>query len=190
MIAGAIGSGKSTIADAVSRRLDIPLHSIDDDKRAVGATDPEFTTWVAEGIPFPDYFRRRVYERTLGRLTEMARQHTWVIVEETFHRAELREPFFRAAGDLFGRTFLVVIDVAPEVAIAHLQRRARNEADHLAGRAMFEAFLDIADPFDGVDLIVENNGELEGAVNEVCRRLEELDVAGSGDTPGPDKTQI
>lgn len=170
-IAGAIGSGKSTIAAAVSERLDIPVHSIDEDKRVVGATHPEFERWVAEGIPFPDDFRRRVYDRTLTELADLATRHTRVIVEETFHRAQLRDPFFEACRRLFGRVCLVEIVVTPDVAIAHLQRRAVDQADHLAGRAMFEAFARLADPLDGADLVVANNGELESAVEEVCRHV-------------------
>jgi len=173
-IAGAIGSGKSTIAGAVSRRLDIPVHSIDDDKRAVGALYSDFPRWVEEGIPFPDEFRRRVYERTLGQLADLARDETRVIVEETFHRAELREPFFRSAERLFGSVCLVEVAVARDVAIAHLQKRARDEADHLAGRAMFDAFAKLADPLIEADLVVENNGELDLAVDQVCRYLEAL----------------
>jgi len=173
-IAGAIGSGKSTIAEAVSRRLDIPVHSIDDDKRAIGATHPDFSRWVADGIPFPDEFRHRVYQRTLAELAAMARDHPQVIVEETFHRAKLRAPFFRAAEELFGRICLVEVAVSPDVAIAHLEKRARDDANHMAGRAMFAAFAELADPLEGVDLVVENNGEIELAVSEVCKHLEAL----------------
>lgn len=173
-IAGAIGSGKSTVAAAVSERLDIPVYSIDDDKRVIGATDPDFARWVAEGIPFPDDFRRRVYDRALAELADLATDNPWVIVEETFHRADIRQPFFRTAEELFGRVFLVEISVAPDVAIAHLRKRADDETDHLAGRAMFEAFAAVADPLDGADLVVENNGELDVAVAEVCRHLEAL----------------
>ena len=69
-IAGPIGAGKSTVARAVSRRLGIPFHAIDDDKRAVGESHPEFSRWVAESIPFPDEFRSTVFDRALHRLTE------------------------------------------------------------------------------------------------------------------------
>lgn len=170
-IAGAIGSGKSSIADEVSRRLDIAVHSIDDDKRAIGSTHPDFDRWVAEGIPFPDDFRRLVYERTLENLATLADGHSHVIVEETFHRREIREPFFLAGGQLFGGICLVEIVVTAEVAVAHLQQRARDQADHMAGRAMFEAFAELADPLDGADLVVHNDGELVQAVDEVCGYL-------------------
>ncbi|HSF85183.1 MAG TPA: hypothetical protein VLG28_05895 [Acidimicrobiia bacterium] len=41
----------------------------------------------------------------------------------------------------------------------------------MAGRRMFEAFQAVADPLDHVDLVVENNGELEAAVDAVCAYL-------------------
>ena len=173
-VAGAIGSGKSTIAEAVSRRLDIPVHSLDDDKRIVGASHPDFETWVADGVPFPDDFRRRVFERALDQLAELATVHSWVIVEETFHRADTRDSFFRAAEALFGRVCLIEIVVSPEVAVAHLEQRAREEADHMAGRAMFEAFARIADPLENADIVIENNGDLASAVEEACRYLTPL----------------
>ena len=172
-IAGAIGSGKSTIAEAVSRRLAVPVHSLDDDKRRVGASHPDFETWVADGTPFPDEFRRRVYDRALEQLARLATTHPQVIVEETFHRADIRDPFFRSAEELFGSICVIEIVVSPEVAIAHLEQRARREEHHMAGKTMFEAFARIADPIDA-DLVVENNGDLDSAVDAVCRHLASL----------------
>lgn len=178
-IAGAIGSGKSTIAEAVSHRLDIPVHPIDDDKQTIGSGHAEFDRWVAEGIPFPDDFRRRVFDLALDELAKLAPTHPCVIVEESFHRAELREPFFRAAEELFGGMCLIEVVVSPDVAIAHLQKRARDQSDHMAGQAMFEAFAKLADPLVGTDLVVENNGELDTAVDEVCQFLATFEPSGS-----------
>ncbi len=171
-IAGAIGSGKSTIATAVSERLNIPVHSIDDDKKVVGATDPDFDDWVTQGRPFSYDFRERVFQRTLRGLAETVRNHPMVIVEETFHRADIRAVFFRSCERLFGRVVLVEIVVSPEVATAHLEKRARNESGHMAGRDMFEALAKESDPFVAPDFVVENNGELEPAVDAVCGYLE------------------
>jgi predicted kinase len=172
-LAGGIGSGKSTIAEAVSQRLAIPVHSIDDDKRFVGGSHPEFDRWVADGVPFPDDFRRDVYDISLARLTELAKAHPVVIVEETFHRERLRQPFFESAAKLFGRVCLVEVVVEPDVSIAHLEKRARSESGHMAGRTMFEAFSAVADPFLAADLVVENNRDLESAVEAVCQYVRE-----------------
>ena len=172
VIAGAIGSGKSTVAQAVAQRLAVPVYSIDDDKRDVGKDHKEFPQWIAQGIPFPDDFRRKVYETALKGLAELAQSHQRVIVEETFHMAKLREPFFEAAKQHFAEICVIEIVVAPEVAIAHLEKRSRDEANHMAGRAMFEAFAALADPIDNADLVVDNNGDITSAVDQICLHLE------------------
>ncbi len=167
-IAGTIGAGKSTVAHAVSSQLHLPVHSIDDDKRAVGADHPEFGNWVAQGIPFPDDFRQLVFARTLAQLRDLAPHHPHVIVEETFHRRAVREPFFHSASNILDGILLIEISVEEHVAIAHLARRARSGEAHMAGRAMFEAFRKVSDPIDHADLTVPNNGDLEAAVATVC----------------------
>ncbi len=171
-IAGTIGAGKSTVARAVSARLAVPYHSIDDDKRHIGKADPDFATWVAESIPFPDEFRTAVFSRALDRLEELAADHDHVIVEETFHRSHIRQPFLEAAAALFGGMVLVEIAVARDVALAHLAKRASSQRNHLAGPAMYDAFEAIADPLTDVDLTVHNNGDLRDTVDQVCRFLE------------------
>ncbi len=170
-VAGEIGAGKSTIAAEVSRRLAIPVHSIDEDKWFVGASWPDFEQWIADGVPFPDEFNHEVFGRTLAQLRELAVPGATLIVEESFQRKNLRDPFFDSARELFGRMYLVEIVVDEEVALAHLERRARNESGHMAGRRMYETLRRLADPLENVDLVVDNNGELSLAVNEVCRHL-------------------
>ncbi|MCP3976750.1 MAG: AAA family ATPase [bacterium] len=171
-IAGTIGAGKSTVARAVSSRLAIPYHAIDDDKSDIGEAHPEFTTWVAGSIPFPDDFRTAVFDQALDQLTEMAAEHDHVIVEETFHRRHIRDPFFQAAATQLNGLVLIEIVVARDVALAHLAKRARTQRNHLAGPAMYDSFQAITDPLERVDLAVENNGNLRDTVDQVCRFLE------------------
>ena len=171
-IAGAIGAGKSTVARSVSECMGLPVHSIDDDKRAVGAAHPDFQRWVAEATPFPDDFRRAVFDRTLAQLGALAGEHDHIIIEETFHKAAIREPFFAAAAEVMGGLILIEIAVSYDVAMRHLSKRASEEGDHLAGAAMFSAFQAIADPLTNSDLVVANNGELDVTVAEVCTFLE------------------
>lgn len=173
-IAGSIGAGKSTVARAVSSRLGIAVHAIDDDKLAVGAEHPDFERWVAEGIPFPDGFRERVFARTLRHLADLAVDHPHVIVEETFHRKVIRESFLRDAAEVLGGFLLIEIKVDRPVALEHLAQRAQSGDGHMAGRAMFDAFQAIADPIEDADLTVENNGDLAAAVAEVCTFVERL----------------
>lgn len=172
-IAGSIGAGKSTVARAVSGRLGVPLHSIDDDKHVEGAGHPDFAYWVDAGIPFPDAFRQRVFARALRQLRNLRAQHRHIIVEETFHRRSVREPFFKAAGEIMDGILLIEITVERSVAMRHLAQRAASDQGHMAGRAMFDAFDEIADPIDSADLVVANNGDLSETVDTVCAFLED-----------------
>jgi hypothetical protein len=63
---------------------------------------PSLARGFASATPFPDDFRRKVFALTLERLADLAADHDHVIVEETFHRRAIREPFFAAAAELLG----------------------------------------------------------------------------------------
>ena len=170
-IAGTVGVGKSTIAKWVAAELEIPFHSIDDDKLAVGQDEPEFRNWIESATPFPDEFRHRVFARTLDALEELATGSAHVIVEETFHRKSVREPFFLRAATLLGGFKLIHITANRDAIIDHLATRRANESDHMAGEAMYEAFQTVSDPFESVDLTVVNDGRVEEAVATVCAFL-------------------
>lgn len=156
-VAGSIGAGKSTVADSLATQLGIPMHSIDDDKRAVGTTTPEFEHWVEAGIPFPDDFRRAAFERALDGLRALAATERHVMVEETFHRKAIRDPFFDRGGALLGGFALVEVVASEATIAARLAGRAQTEADHLAGAAMYEAFVAVSDPQDRVDYRFDND---------------------------------
>ena len=94
-----------------------------------------------------------------------------MIVEETFHRKSVREPFFRQAATLLGGFKLIQIMASRDAIIDHLATRRANESDHMAGEAMYEAFQLVSDPFDNVDLTVVNDGRVEEAVATVCAFL-------------------
>jgi predicted kinase len=176
-VAGGIGAGKSTVARALADRLGLPLHSIDDDKRALGATTPEFDHWVRAGIPFPDDFRVAVYQRTLGALEELARTHPHVIVEETFHRKAIRDPFFDRAGQLLGGFVLIEVVANHATIVDRLARRAGTEADHLAGVAMHRAFLDVSDTHDRTGFAFANDADFDAEVDRCVAHLAALVTA-------------
>ena len=170
-VAGSIGAGKSTVARAVAECLEVPLHSIDDDKRAVGARTPEFDGWVASGTPFPDRFRTAVFERTLVELAKLGRSSMHVIVEETFHRKAIRDPFFDRAASLLSGFVLVEVIASESTIIERLAERATKDSNHLAGIDMYHAFAAISDPQDRVDHLFRNDGDFDGELDACCRFL-------------------
>ena len=172
-VAGSIGAGKSTVARAIANELRLPLVSIDDDKRAEGATTTEFEGWVSSGTPFPDWFRARAFDRTVRRLASMVGEHPHAIVEETFHRKAIRDTFFDEAAQLMDGLLLVEVVAAEATVLARLERRATREADHLAGAAMYQAFLGISDAQDRTDYLFPNDGDFDAEVERCCRFLRE-----------------
>lgn len=189
VVAGSIGAGKSTVAAALADALEIPLVSVDDDKRAEGARTPGFDAWVASGRPFPDEFRSKAFDRTLGRLAALVTESAHAVVEETFHRKAIRDPFFDSGGTLMGGFILVEVVAAEAVVLERLQARATAEADHLAGVSMYEAFRSVSDPQDRTDFVFHNDGDF-GTEFERCegflrRRLDvgSTDLSGVVDEP-------
>ena len=184
VVAGSIGAGKSTVAAALADALEIPLVSVDDDKRAVGAETPGFEAWVASGRPFPDEFRSKAFDRTLGRLAELVNESAHAVVEETFHRKAIRDLLFDSGGTLMGGFVLVEVVAAEAVVLERLQARATAEADHLAGVTMYEAFRSVSDPQDRADFVFHNDGDFAAELERCERFLRQRVDAGSTDSSG------
>jgi len=170
-VAGSIGAGKSTVARAIAETFDIPLHSIDDDKLAIGATTASFAEWVASGTPFPDSFRAEVFRRTLQCLESMRAVSPHVIVEETFHRKSIRDPFFDRGGSLLGGFSLIEVVVDESKVMERLARRAEIETGHMAGVDMYRSFQAVSDPQDRVDHVFRNDGDFERELDACCRYI-------------------
>ena len=177
VVAGSIGAGKSTVAEALAHALGVPLLSVDDDKRTEGATTPGFEAWVATGSPFPDEFRSRAFDRTLGRLAALGRGSPHAVVEETFHRKAIRDPFFDRGGELMGGFVLVEVVAEEAIVLARLQTRATTESNHLAGVPMYEAFRAVSDRQDRTDFTFHNDGDFASELDRCLRYLQRrLDV--------------
>jgi dephospho-CoA kinase len=183
-VAGTIGAGKSTVAEAIAHAMGIPLLSIDDDKRVEGAATPQFERWVSDGEPFPDDFRARAFGRTLERLAVVGADCEHAVVEETFHRKAIRDPFFDRADRLMGG--LVVVEVVADEAIVleRLLTRATTESDHLAGVAMYQAFHAVSDPQDRADFVFRNDQDFAVELNRCCAYLRQQLEGGSSEASG------
>ena len=160
VIAGMVGAGKSTVARKVSERFSIPLHSIDDDKAETSKRYPQFQHWVENSIPFPDKFRIEVFDSTLKRLRELAKKHRHAIVEETFHKKAIREPFFKEARKIFGGIILTFVETDDRFIKERLERRTEEE-DHMVGYGMYLSFKSKFEPFEKIDYTFINNNNFE-----------------------------
>lgn len=160
VIAGLIGAGKSSIAREVSKRLNIPLYSIDDDKKRIYKQHPQYEYFLKNNIPFPDETRRKTFEASLRGLRKLAKKHKHAVVEETFHKKSLRDPFFEKAKKIFGGMILTLVTVEDTLVKERLEKREKEE-DHMVGYGMHLSFKKQWEPFEKVDYHFVNEGNFE-----------------------------
>ena len=160
VIAGLIGAGKSSIAREVSKRLSIPLYSIDDDKKRIYKQHPQYEYFLKNNIPFPDETRKKTFEASLEGLRKLARNHKHAIVEETFHKKSLRDPFFEEAKKIFGGMILTLATVDDKLVKERLEKREKEEK-HMVGYGMYLSFKKEWEPFEKVDYHFVNEGDFE-----------------------------
>jgi gluconate kinase len=172
VIAGLVGVGKSTVTRKVSESLSIPFHSIDDDKIETGKKYPQFQNWIDNNIPFPDDFRIKVFEATLEGLRELAKVHRHAIVEETFHKKAIREPFFEEAGEIFDGIILTSVETDEKLVKERLDRRTK-EGDHIVGYGMYLSFKSKFEPFEKIDYTFSNDNNFEKNLAEYLQFLRE-----------------
>ena len=160
VIAGLIGAGKSSIAREVSKHLNIPLYSIDEDKKRIYKEHPQYEYFLKNHIPFPDETRKKTFEASLGGLRKLAKEHKHAIVEETFHKKSLRDPFFDEAKKIFGGMTLTLVTVDDKLVKERLEKRKKEE-DHMVGYGMYLSFKKQWEPFEKVDYHFINRGDFE-----------------------------
>ena len=172
VLAGLIGSGKSTIAKEVSKRLHIPLYRIDDDKNRIYKQHPQYGYFLKNHIPFPDEVRQKTFEASLDGLRELAKSNKHAIVDETFHKKKLRDPFFEQAKKIFDGMILTLVTVNDALVKERLDKRA-NEENHMVGYGMYLSFKKQWEPFEHVDYTFVNEGNFEENVEKYAEFLKE-----------------
>lgn len=170
IIAGLVGAGKSTLARKVSESLSIPFYSIDDDKVETGKKYSQFQHWIENSIPFPDEFRIQVFKSTLEGLRKLKKNNSHAIVEETFHKKAIREPFFKEAGKIFGGITLTYVKTDEIIIKERLDLRTKKE-NHIAGYGMYLSFKPKFEHFDKTDYTFINNNNFEENLAEYLQFL-------------------
>ncbi len=172
VIAGLIGAGKTTIAREVSKRLNIPSYSIDEDKKRIYKQYPAYEHHMANNIPFPDELWKKTADVSLEGLRQLSKNNKHVIVEETFRRKSLREPFFEEAAKLFGGMILTLVTVDESLVKERMDKRAKEE-NHMVGYGMYLSTKKYFEPFDHVDYTFVNEGNYEENVEKYVKFLKE-----------------
>lgn len=163
-VGGLIGAGKSTIARGLSAALEVPYYDIDEVKKAVFRTDPDYDRNMRDGIPFSDETRARVYDRVIADLAVMRQSADMVVVDETLHKRDLRRRLYRAARDLFGD--FLVIWVRADDAVVQERLSATKREGHILDDPlpMQEAFRRQFEDFNRSVIVCNNNGAAEDSI--------------------------
>ena len=171
-VGGIIGTGKSTLAEGLARRLSIPVLSADATRK-----------WLA-GVPhevrgderiYRSAFTRRVREEVLRRAGVVLDSGRSVLVDTTFASRELRARARREALERGAGFRFIECRVPAEVARERLRRRTGGVSDareDLYGRLAggFQAVTEI-DP--GEHLLADTTRPIETLVTELAARLRE-----------------
>jgi len=170
---GYIGSGKTSLAKVIARRLDILYYEVDEIKKAVVEEDLRLQYNVRNNVPFPDEARVKMFSRVVDDFKRLCMTHKSIIVDETLHKRSLRQILYDGATRFFGGYIVVWIQASEETIRERLLSDAR--VDHVLGDpyGMHLSMKKVFDALDEADIIFENNGSLDEAAHLLCNLLQQ-----------------
>ena len=130
LVGGVVGSGKSTVADALAEELGGAVVSTDRvRKRQLGLAPAERPTPGLAARVYTVEEQQKVYEALHERARPVVGSGRTAVLDGTFSRREERHRARRVARDLGARIFFVETRCSARVALARLRRRAGDGAD-------------------------------------------------------------
>jgi aminoglycoside phosphotransferase family enzyme/predicted kinase len=171
-VGGVIGSGKSTLVEALGRALGVPVVSSDRIRKALAGV--RATERAPEGA-YSAAFSARTFDEVFRRAGVVLDSGRGVVLDATFRRRELR----LRARDLarrYGRRFLFAETVCDEATLRErLRRRATAPSVSDAGEALLERvraeFEPVTELDGGEHVRVDTSGPPERAVRVVMTAL-------------------
>ena len=173
-VGGLIGAGKSTIARQIAAEFECHYYDADETKRRFFRDDPDFERNLAQGIPFSDETRIKVFEQVIRDLETLRESHTHVVVDETLHRRDLRQRLYDAAERLFGSFLIVWVRADDEVILERLSSTVREGHVLDDPVAMYQGFRKTFQEFNRPVIVVNNNGEVDEEIGQLRVLLESV----------------
>ncbi|MDU8926102.1 AAA family ATPase [Alisedimentitalea sp. MJ-SS2] len=173
-VGGLIGAGKSTIARRIAGEFGCHYYDADDTKRRFFEADPDFERNMAEGIPFSDATRVKVFEQVIADLEMMRERHDHVVVDETLHRRDLRQRLYQAAERLYGSFLIVWVRADDEVILERLSSTVRKGHVLDDPVAMYQGFRKTFQEFNRPVIVVNNNGDADEEIAQLRVLLESV----------------
>lgn len=166
-VGGLIGAGKSTVAKALAAHCSLHYYDVDEVKKSIFKTDPNYEHNMQNGIPFGDEIRKTVYSRVVDDLKALSTKHECIVVDETLHKRALRGLLFEAAEKFFEGYFVIWVQADEDVIIQRLTSRARENHILKDPMAMHNSMLAEFEGFEESVLICRNNKSIEETMQEV-----------------------
>lgn len=171
-IAGIVGTGKTTLAKGLAKKLSIHYYDIDHIKGTVYPTDPKYDYNLENKIPFSDATRKNVFDRVVADFKRLAQKHRHLIADEVLHKKALRQILFDGATKYFGGYIVVWVKTDEQIVKNRLDIDPRE--GHML-RDTFEWYLiykKLYDDFDHADIIFQNDMPIDQAVEQLAKLVQ------------------
>jgi predicted kinase len=164
LVAGLPASGKTWFARAIANRLNA-LHINSDTVRAELGLRGQYG----------DAAKRKVYETMFEKGKTALREGRIVVVDSTFYKASLREPWLELAARLKAPCHIFEIVIPETVALERLTHpRPDSEADQQVYRQLKTAWEPIAQPHVALDSsILKTEAMIEAALSFLSDKKEQ-----------------
>ncbi|MEK6589380.1 MAG: AAA family ATPase [Nitrospinota bacterium] len=161
IFAGLIGTGKSTLADILAKRLDIPILSSDTIRKELSGIPPEEHKYedFEKGI-YGKEFTDRTYEEMFKRAREFLTSGSSLIIDASFKKRYHRKLAFDMASELGVRFYIIETVCNSEEIEKRLNARIKNKESipfkYITGQASdgrWEIYKRQKDDFDAMNEI-------------------------------------
>lgn len=134
LVSGLPGSGKTFFAERLAQRIKA-IHLSSDRLRK--------ELFPVQRV-YSEEEKQSVYQEMLSRMRETVQQRQSVILDATFYRADLREPFVKAAEILQEKMYFICITASEELV------RKRTSVQREDSEANYEVYLKLKDHYEPI----------------------------------------
>ena len=178
IFAGLIGTGKSTLSEILSKKLDIPIISSDIVRKALSGISPTEHKYedFEKGIYLKEW-TEKTYAEMLKRAHDILAKGSSVILDASFQRKSDRKMILNMADELGIKVFVVETLCKDEEIKKRLNTRINDKKQASDGRweiysRQKEAFEAIDEIGDDSHIIVDTTEPVDVCIEKVLERLQ------------------
>jgi gluconate kinase len=172
--AGLVGSGKSTLGKIVADEFGLYYYDIDQVKKEIYPTDPNYEFNLKYSIPFSDETRARVFHRVVEDFPNLLQKHEHIVVDEVLHKESLRKILFEGAKKYFGDYIVIWVNADEEIIKKRLKQEQRE--GHILNNplGMYLSLKKKFEDFNEKFVRVSNNKSLQESKKAVTKTVNQF----------------